>query len=258
MERVSAFLDKLRIYLDDTEAETKLDKRLRKTVYQVLEQFLLIMGTAHKLTHGWKGKFKLAVKVGAFGDDEGVKDSLARLETLVSDVTRMEITVIVKDLSDAAKNIRGVDKKIDQIAEAQEQAASSLGQLTAAEDKRTALEQEKQDLEKLKQSLNIKDNEKPWEDKQNEYWSNHVQGTGEWLLNYTMPSFSRWADPAANAVHMFTVKAPGGFGKSHLSSRVVKHLLDKHAEDPRAFVAYYFSEKEPGEKSSPLNRAMKS
>ena len=74
MERVSYFLEKLQIYLDKSSADVKLDKRLRLTVYRALEHFLVIMATSHRLTNGWKAKLKLAVKLGAFGDDDDIKD----------------------------------------------------------------------------------------------------------------------------------------------------------------------------------------
>ncbi|EME88438.1 uncharacterized protein MYCFIDRAFT_83930 [Pseudocercospora fijiensis CIRAD86] len=75
--RVSVFLEKLRIYLEDGGAETKLDKRLRKTVCRVLAHFPVIMGLAHKLT---KRRVKLAARIGAFGGDPQAKDAMARLE----------------------------------------------------------------------------------------------------------------------------------------------------------------------------------
>lgn len=119
MERVTVFLENLQLYLDDKAAGTKLDPRLRLTVYRVLKHFLVIMGVTHKLTTDWKAKVTLVVKIGAFGQDQEIETAMARLETLVSDVTSIEITVIVKDVSKAARDIRSMDKKLDEIADAQ-------------------------------------------------------------------------------------------------------------------------------------------
>ncbi|CAK1360558.1 unnamed protein product [Cercospora beticola] len=258
MERVSVFLERLRIYLGDTDAKTKLDKRLRLTVYRVLEHFLMIMGLAHKLTRGWKAKFKLAAKIGAFGEDDGVKEALATLERLISYQTQTEITVILKDMSEAAKNIRSLNSKLDSIADAQEKAASSLGFLQTAEERRKAEDEDRKRLETLREALNIESTKRPWSEKQDELWGKHIEGTGKWLLEYKAPSmsFARWADSKQPDVNVFSVKADEGFGKSFLCSIVVKHLQDKHRENPRICVAYYYFARDNQDKS-PINKAMK-
>ena len=136
------------------------------------------MGKAHKLTTSNKGKIKLGFKAVLFGEDEGVKDALAKLETRVSDVTQTEITVIVKDLGEAARNIRGVERKLDQAVDAQEKAASSLGQLQAAEGRRTDADKDKKESEILQKMLNVEDNKEPWQERQDELWRHHVRDTG--------------------------------------------------------------------------------
>lgn len=254
MERVSTFLERMRIFLDDTEAETKLDKRLRLSVYRVLEHFLTIMGLAHRLTHGWKGKLKLAAKIGAFGEDDGVKDAMARLETLIATETATEISVIAKDMSDAAKNIRSMDKKLDQIADAQEKTNQSLGHLESAEQRRTADEEEKKRLNEIREALNIDPTKRPWIDKQDELWGRHIEGTGKWLLEYR--SFLRWSDPKQPGINVLTVKADEGFGKSHLCSIVINHLKERHRDDARVGVAYYYFQRD-AQDMTPINKAMK-
>ena len=105
MERVSVFLENLNMYMDNKNAEVTLDKRLRKTVYRVLEHFVNILGTTYSLTTDWKARMKLKAKSFAFGEDENIKTSMTTLETLVSDFISAQISVIVQDLSDAARNI---------------------------------------------------------------------------------------------------------------------------------------------------------
>ncbi|KAF2167934.1 hypothetical protein M409DRAFT_22079 [Zasmidium cellare ATCC 36951] len=256
MERVSTFLERLRIFLDDAEADVKLDKRLRVAVYRVLEHFLTIMGLAHRLTHGWKGKLKLAAKIGAFGEDDGVKDAMARLETLISTETDMEISVIAKDMSDAAKNIRGMDKKLDQIADAQEKTNQTLGHLETAEQRRTADEEEKKRLNDIREALNIDMTKRPWIDKQDELWGKHIDGTGNWLLKFRYPSFPRWSDPKEPDTNVLSIKADEGFGKSHLCSIAVNHLQEKHRDDARVGVAYYYFQRDVQDKT-PINKAIK-
>ncbi|KAF7192420.1 hypothetical protein HII31_06452 [Pseudocercospora fuligena] len=259
MERVSVFLEKLRIYLDDEGAETKLDKRLRKTVYRVLEHFLVIMGLAHKLTHGWKGRVKLAAKIGAFGEDPQVKDAMAKLETLIADETRTEITVIVKDLSEAARNIRGVDRKLDVITEEVEKIGSSLNVLQAdAEGRKVEVDHRKR-LETLSEAINLNASKKPWKDRQEELSAKAIPGTGQWLLEYQAAtiSFPRWADPQASDLNVLNVKADEGFGKSYLCSTVIRHLQDMHRDNSKVCIAYYYFQRDASEKN-PINKAMKS
>ena len=110
MERISAFFGRLFLFMNDPDTDLKLDRRLRPTVYKVLEHFVQIMGIAYKIARDSKTRLKLAAKISAFGDDGGVKASLIALETLISDVTRIEVAVIVKDLSEAARNIRNVER----------------------------------------------------------------------------------------------------------------------------------------------------
>lgn len=258
MERLSVFLDQLRFYLDDRKAEVKLDRRLRPTVYSVLDHFLYIMAKAHSLTHGWKGRLKLAAKVGAFGEDGGVTDAMAKLETLIANVTTTQITVIGKDLSEAAKSIRGMDEKLDQLTEASEKTILTLDQLAGAESSRFAREQDQKDLETMKKVLNVDETKKTWEEVHANLRTQHIEGIGQWLLDYRF--FSRWADPQETAVHFFALKAPPGFGKSFLSSVVVDHVKKRHNGNGQVCVAYYYFQKESGEKSektSVLNRAVR-
>ncbi|KAK5171131.1 uncharacterized protein LTR77_004275 [Saxophila tyrrhenica] len=95
MERISVFLETLNSFMDNNDAEVKLDKRLRRSVYRVLEHFLLIMGTTYDLTNSWTARMKFKGKSVAFGEDEGIKGYLATMETLVSDFTGAQISVIV-------------------------------------------------------------------------------------------------------------------------------------------------------------------
>ena len=261
MERISVFLENLNIFMDNTNAGVTLDKRLRKTVYRVLEHFVIIFGTTHALTTDWKARAKLAMKNFAFGEDENIKSSLETLETLVSDFTKTAINVIVKDLSDAARNIRQVEEKVDvlnekadRLVDSAEKQTSMLGQLTAADDKKTEREREERDIKTITKALEIDVNSKAGS-RQPELWDDHVPGTGEWLLK--RPSFVKWTDPKATTVGCFTLKAPPGFGISYLTSIVIHELQDKHRDDPRVFVAYYYFQRDSVERLSPLNTALK-
>lgn len=246
MERISVFLNKLNIYLDDTHAETKLDRRLRLTVYRVLEHFLTILGTAHKLTHGWKAKLKLAAKIGAFGEDDGIKDAMAQLETLVSDVTGAEITVIVKDLSEAARNIRGVDRKLDLIVDSQERTRSALEHLHSAEERRQADEEERKRLQAIQRVLGADKTVDTWTQRQEELVRTRLDGTGQWLLERLM--FQRWADIERAGFEALCISGDSGYGKSYLSSIVVDHLQRRYSSTEGVCIAYYYFQRESADK----------
>ena len=130
MQRISVFLENLSMYMDNSNAEVKLDKRLRKTVYRVLECLVDILETTHSLTTDWKARMKLKAKSFALGEDEGIKASLTVMETLVSDFTGAQISMIVQDLSEAARNVRGIDRKLDVLSDAAERQTTIMTQQT--------------------------------------------------------------------------------------------------------------------------------
>lgn len=57
--------------------------------------------------------------------------------------------------------------------------------------------------------------------------------------------------------HLLKQPRPSGYGKSHLASIVIRHLLDKHQSDARVVVAYYYLQRESSDKSSVLNKILK-
>jgi hypothetical protein len=163
MERVSVFLERLRSYMDNAKDGIVLDKRLRRPVYEVLEHFVLIMSKSYKLTSGVKGKIKLGLRVTLLGEDEGVKDALATLETLVSDVTGAEISAIAQDISEAAKNIRSFERKLEHMS-------STLDTVKAIETRREDADKEQKDTETLRKILGVDDRKETWLERQGELW----------------------------------------------------------------------------------------
>ena len=59
MERLSVVMGRLQGYIDSPNADVKLDKRLRQSVYEVLGHFLVIMGLAHAFTTSKEANSKL-------------------------------------------------------------------------------------------------------------------------------------------------------------------------------------------------------
>ncbi|KAF7191884.1 hypothetical protein HII31_06929 [Pseudocercospora fuligena] len=259
MERLSVFLERLKTYLDlgISKGTPVLAPQLRPTVYRVLEHFLTIMGITHKLARGWKGKFKLAMKIGAFGDDEGIQDAMTRLETLVWDVTKTEITTILQGVSESARNIRGTHVRLDELSDILgqhtgalqdvagivEKTATTMGRLETADQQRAAGEEDEKRIKQIREALFSTDLvKKSWDSRQSQLRSKHIEGTGEWLLMHS--AFCRWADASKIGPNALSIKADQGFGKSHLCSSVIHHLLNKYHEESRIGIAYYYFQNE--------------
>jgi hypothetical protein len=178
MERVSAFLDNLRLHIvDKSEEEEKLDKALRPTVYRVLMHFLTILAHSHRLTKGWKAKMKLAVKIGAFGDDTGIRDAMAELEKLIVDVTRTEITLIVVNLSKAAQDIRSLVGNVEKIVNVSDSMNASIKVLETSDRKSQSHKEEKERHEQIRKALSIPETE-VWVERHTKLTGRAVEGTG--------------------------------------------------------------------------------
>jgi hypothetical protein len=255
MERISAFLDNLRLHIvNKSDEEEKLDKGLRSTVYRVLEHFLTILAHSHRLTKGWKAKLKLAVKVGAFGDDTGIKNALAELEKLIVDVTRAEITSIVVNLSKAAQDIRSLVGNVEKIANVSDSMNASVKILETSVKKSQNDNEEKERHEQIRKALSISGPE-VWVERHTKFNGRAVVGTGKWL--YDNPIFKRWAglEPGSGAnakdelpvtrmqTDLLTIRAEKGYGKSHVSSIVIENLLQSYARNPKVAVGYYYFER---------------
>ena len=250
MERVSAFLDNLRLYIvDKSNGEEYLDKALRPTVYRVLMHFLTILAHSHRLTNGWKAKAKLAVKIGAFGDDTGIKDAMAELEKMIVDVTRTEITMIVVNLSKAAQDIRSLAGNVEKIANVSDSMNASIKLLETSDKKSQTEKEEKERHDQIRKALSIPETE-VWVERHTKFTGRAVEGTGKWL--YDNPIFKRWTGLETGSgvkddypvtrmqTDLLTIRAEKGFGKSHVSSIVIEDLLQRYARDPKVAVGYYY------------------
>lgn len=250
MERVSAFLDNLRLYIvDKSSGEEYLDKALRPTVYRVLMHFLTIMAHSHRLTKGWKAKAKLAVKIGAFGDDTGIKDAMAELEKMIVDVTRTETTMIVVNLSKAAQDIRSLAGNVEKIANVSDSMNASIKLLETSDKKSQTEKEEKERHDQIRKALSIPETE-VWIERHTKFTGRAVEGTGKWL--YDNPIFKRWTGLETDSgvkydypvtrmqTDLLTIRAEKGFGKSHVSSIVIEDLLQRYARDPKVAVGYYY------------------
>lgn len=250
MERMSAFLGRLKVYLDEKvpDGTPLLDKRLRSDVYEVLHHFIMVLAHSHKLTKSFRAKAKLAAGLLFFGDDQGVKSSLANLEFKIANVSRMEITVILQKVSEEARNVRRVEEKIDSIGEGVSRAEAML---LVEQDHRLTKEQSEQNVRRIKETLQP-DDPSAWSDVHNVLQSQVVENTGGWLLE-KHATFQRWMNSKETSSPVFVLSGGEGYGKSCLSSAVIHRLLENYPKghsDHRAAVAYYYFRKDAKEKSS--------
>lgn len=259
MERISVFLERFEIRMKQNAESlrspggSRSDLPLMQPTYRVLEHFVTILGRVQKLTHGWKNKFKLFVKVGAFGEDGGIREALGKLETLVQDVTQTEIAVIGRDLSGMAKDMREFKRWSDQVLEHAARTDATLGQLKTAKEK----EDERREMEKVRRKLGL-DEKEPWKRHFEKLSEERVEGTGRWLIE--LPAFRRWAEYSEPRAGTLALQGDANFGKSFLCRTIIEHLFDLYPpkrEFPRASVAYYFIRRDSTDRKDSLNDAVR-
>jgi hypothetical protein len=158
MERISAFLGRLKVYLDEKvpDGTPVLDKRLRADVYEVLHHFILVLAHSHKLATSKMARAKLMAGLLFFGDDQGVKDALGNLEFKIANVSRMEITVILQKVSEEARNVRRVEEKIDKMGDGVTRIEAAI---LVDQDRRLTKEQSDHNAQRIKDVLQPDDPE---------------------------------------------------------------------------------------------------
>ena len=263
MERTAAFLQRMKIYLD-SQTSTVLDKRLRPDVYEVLNHFTMVLGHSHKLATSKSRRLKLMAGLLFFGDDQGVSGSLAKLEVKIANVSRTEITLILRGVSEAARNLRTLEEKVDRLNETATRTDATatrteagVGQLIAEQDRRSAEEQKDQNTKLIRNTLNP-DGNSPWLESHTKFQNQILKGTGAWLLQ-DHQLFSRFIDPEVKTTNVFGLSGDEGYGKSCICSTVVQWLLEKYSKgrsDDRVAVAYYYFNRDAKEKAS-INRAVR-
>lgn len=232
MEHMSSFLERLRIYLDDQNAEEKVDKRLRLAMYRVLEHFMTTLAIWQKLTKSRTARLKLATKVAVFGEDEGAKSAMEELATLVNDYTRTQVSLTHKNSSETARDVSITKKNTDVLTVAMQRSENER--------------EEQRRVDEIRHVMGIDKDNRSWERRQHELLDRRTANTGRWMLEYNRGScsFTRWSDSKAVCLSVMSIVADGGCGKSVLASIVVDHLLAKYSSDPRICIAYYYLQRE--------------
>ncbi|KAJ8107380.1 hypothetical protein OPT61_g8909 [Boeremia exigua] len=181
-----------------------------------------------------KGKLGVFGKILLFNEDSGVTDALATLETLVADFVHMQIPVIGKDLSKAAKDIR--DLKED------------TRQNTMALSRIEHYQIVKHDDDGIRAWLQLQDNTLPY--------SRHlrlreecVKNTGAWLVESNR-DFSQWVNEHDSSP-VLLVTGGAGRGKTFLASCVIDYI-HKHVHSSassRRVLAYHYIQDDSDKKN---------
>lgn len=217
LERLSVFLETLNIYLKDERMEVVLDKRLRSTVYRVLEQYMHIMALTIKLCkQGFKGKIKAYAK-NLFKDDSGVTEALAIFETRIAEVARVQIAVIGQDLSVAAKDIRILKGDVKAMLKNDENILDTLGKLEQRAEAQEHDEILRSCLRLTDASINL-----PW-NRHAKLAEDRVSDTGSWLVK-DHTEFLNWSTVGSESTPIILLTGGVGHGKTFLASSVVDHL----------------------------------
>lgn len=254
LERVSVFLRQLNVYIEDQDDRcVTLDERLRPSVYRVLEHFMAIM-TLTVQFKSKKFKVKAFAKTLLLGDGSGVTEALAMLETRVSDVVRIQVSVIGKDLSKAAQDIRTMKTDLDLTLRYDEDARNSLKRL---EENQEA----KGKLSLIHSSLNL-DTVDLARRRHAQIAEERVENTGHWLFSRN-EAFVSWSDIEKNTPPMILVIGEPGCGKTFLASAVVEHLQKRTTDatySSKAFVAFHYLQGSLSDKTdvSTLNQGLQS
>ena len=254
MERSVVFLERLNLDLEaKKEAGMPFDSRLRKSTYKILAHFLNVVGNSHKLATSKRQKMKTVFKIVLFNDDAGVSANLTRMETLVRDLTDTKVSVILQDVQGLARFIRDSEEEINRneqdIKASMERFEGKIDhvdvtitQMKLEQDQRVSQDKNTKDLKKIRDALDVKDGD-PWSKPHLEITRRRTPGTGLWLLQKNLV-FTSWSDVYVDATKVITLTGKQGFGKSHICSHVIDHLLSKYPKassgTQRASVAYYY------------------
>ncbi len=190
-----------------------------------------------------KGKWGAFAKILLFDDDSGVTDALGTLETLVAEVVNVQVTVIGKDLSKAAKDIRGLRENTERLLANDIHTVHSLNRIeqyhvTKSDDDniRTWLQLEDTTLH---QSRHLR------------YCAERARDTGSCLLKENH-EFQEWVN-GPNTHPVFLITGRAGRGKTFVASSVVDYVRKIIMSDTsqRRVLADHYAPDECSDKSGP-------
>ncbi|KAK2616359.1 hypothetical protein QQS21_000793 [Conoideocrella luteorostrata] len=251
LERISAFLERFQVY---TRSLSSIDSHLKTIIGELLECFVEICCIAIELTQ--QSKFITFAKVFAFDHDFGIKSQLEKLEGTIARELGMTVALILESSKTTEASVTrtetsvvemstGMEMGFERTDKRLEDMTMDLGGmvdiLESAERERQVADVNKRREETIRRALQIGPKENLAAQLE-ECIGNTVPGTGEWLVNRD-PRFAAWADVARTGSPIFAVEAKEGYGKTYLTSTVVRHLQKRYATLPAEFqaaIAYHF------------------
>ena len=174
MEDMTAFCRQIEPYLDDTggHGEVKLHKNVRTVAFEVLKHFLATLAIAHKVSTDPKTKAKRIAGLLFLSSDGGIKAAKDGLEVLVRNFTRMEISDILRNVSqnrDEFKDLAAVVSNVDK------NTSHTHGLVVAMSDSTKRAQQR----EIIRKTLLLSDDKQSWEDTHQAFSSMSIAGTGD-------------------------------------------------------------------------------
>ncbi|KAK6345274.1 hypothetical protein TWF718_007199 [Orbilia javanica] len=223
---IGSILSRLQIH-----TRKDLPVELRELYIEILACVLEVIGVSTKYIK--EGRMKRFIKRLLKPDDSRASDLRSELQALVGrestlvGALNLEATGSVLERSVlTGKILNKIDSKIDDVADSVEQISKRVEGSRSQDSKTTATEA----LEKIKEKL---DPQLDLEDDLNALKC--LGGTGDWVL--TEPLIQRWID---GNIPLLRLSGGPGAGKSHISSFLVRHLLEIQKKNRKVSVGYFF------------------
>lgn len=222
MDRLRAFLEILSSHLERLDGQEKLDKKLRRSVYRVLEQFVKILAETYKRTKSWRGTLSVAFHIAVFAEYPAIKTAMEKFDGLVLQVTHEQINQVYLKMHEYGRKAAEALDEIQTLNAMTAQGAAKVDHLVLQES-------EKRIRTEIKIALGI-----DWDREQDHIRAHNeneaLPRTGAWLFQGL--EFSNWMDyrdggtvPQYNSI--LQIQGPSGYGKSCLTHAVIEQLQRK-------------------------------
>ncbi|KAF7196162.1 hypothetical protein HII31_02563 [Pseudocercospora fuligena] len=259
MERSMAFLESLSLFLKDKKGGPYLPPNLRKPTYEILGHFLQMLAHSHKVAKSKRAKIMAITKMVLFNDNSGVDTHLTKMEEMIKVLLHVEVDEILRDVKGLAlylhesdeererhhaeimKNLEQTDQNLQKAVAGVSRVELATDQLRANQERQISQQVHEAHLKAIKSAITV-DTVDSWQEYHKRLQGSRVPGTGRWLER--LPVFRDWRDRDAEdglPNHALTLVAREGFGKAHICSALVDHLMEntRNSTHGQAHVVWY-------------------
>ncbi|KAL9609751.1 MAG: hypothetical protein Q9167_005507 [Letrouitia subvulpina] len=217
LNEVSDALERFVLYFKTRDL---IEAPLRKILCETLFCFTSICALSIKVLHG--NKFVKFLKVFAFNEDEGVKAELDKLRKLFERESQMKSTLTYK----LAK-------------EGNAQTSQLMSSIRSVVDDNN----DRKQYEEISSKLGVQKEADEQRQLHKRFWSERVDGTGQWLSEE--PDYAAWSDQSTAWSRVLLLSGDEGYGKSFLITNVIHDLQKRYKKQtgdssPRTSIAYYY------------------